>query len=112
MKVITVPYKDAKFDYEPFELKAAAAVPQTEITEEVGEDNSDNKSEQAENAEQKPEASGEKAPAPTAPAPQPTKYEYITEPVRLTPAEPDKSYSENLSKEKAQAGSAQMGRFF
>ncbi|MCR5261139.1 MAG: PBP1A family penicillin-binding protein [Candidatus Gastranaerophilales bacterium] len=114
MKVMTEPYKDAKFDYEPFELKAAAAVPQTEITEKVEEDSAEGENQgQQENPEQKQE--GEKPAAPAAPAPQQNKYELLTEPVKLTPAEPDKSYSENLNKDKDKTrttGSVQQGRFF
>lgn len=104
MKVITEPYKDAKFDYEPFELKAAAAIPQTEITEKVEEDDSDN-------PENKTENNGEKEQGTANTGNPPSNYEPISEPVKLHPAEPNNSFSENINKQKEQTAPQTQGRF-
>ena len=110
MKVITEPYKDAKFDYEPFELKANAPVPQSEITEKVEETDGGTPTETP--ANDTPEATETTTEAPS-PAPKKNNYETISEPVRLTPAEPDNSYSENISnQQKNHSESKAQGRFY
>ncbi len=103
MKVATEPYKDLKFDYAPLELKATITVPQSEINENV------------ENAESKKETDTPTTPdnAPVAPVPNtPANYETQAEPVKLHPAEPSNSFSDNFNNQKSQAGSGNQGRFY
>jgi len=106
MKVATEPYKDLKFDYAPIELKATTAVPQSEITENVEEENADTENQENQNPDS--------APMPDA-LPLNTNtpnYETTSEPVRLNPAEPNSSYSENINNQKKQAGEPSQGRFY
>ena len=105
MKVAVEPYKDAKFDYNPVELKANVPVPQSEITEQQVEE----KEEQSQNVIN--QNVDDMPPMPAAPAQKPVNYETTTEPVRLTPAEPSKSFSENLQSQKQKAGVQSQGRF-
>lgn len=111
MKVATEPYKNLKFDYEPVDLKATPTVPQSEISEEVAEEQTSSSSSQANNNGESQEV--QQAPAVTpkdVEQPSRTNYETQTEPVRLVPAEPTSSFSDNFNNQKSQA--EQQGRFF
>lgn len=105
MKVATEPYKKLKFDYSPVELRATITVPESEINENVTEESS-------KEADQKDAA----APAPIVPMPDmprpTTNYEPQAEPVKLNPAEPNNSFSDNLNNQKAQSTGATQGRFY
>ena len=111
MKVVTEPYKDAKFDYEPIELKANAPVPQSEITEKVEETDGDNQNENNTDEQKEKTENTDNTSLPD--TLKNKNYETITEPVRLTPAEPDSSYSENISnQQKKHSESQAQGRFY
>lgn len=104
MKVAVEPYKDAKFDYNPVELKANIPVPQAEVTEQPVENDeiqNELQNEETKINDTEPSLSDEK----------PVNYETTTEPVRLNPAEPSKSFSENLQTQKQKAGVQSQGRF-
>lgn len=105
MKVATEPYKNLKFDYSPVELRATITVPESEINENVTEESS-------KEADQKDATTAAPiVPMPDMPKPT-TNYEPQAEPVKLNPAEPNNSFSDNLNNQKTQATGATQGRFY
>lgn len=108
MKVATEPYKNLKFDYAPVELKATISIPQSEITENVEDSEAKQQEEQLETNNEN--QMSENIPIPEKPLR--TNYETQSEPVRLNPAEPNNSFSENLNNQKSQSGPPAQGRFY
>jgi penicillin-binding protein 1A len=109
MKVATEPYKDATFSYPEMELNGSSKkVPQSEITEKPVTGNSVQDDVSSSSVQRAPIRQEPVAPVPVQTKPN---YEMQSEPVRLTPAEPNNSFSENLNNQKSQSNVGSQGRF-
>lgn len=109
MKSIAEQNKNLQFEYAPIELKATASVPQSEINEDVVENNNNNQANSANTEENQQSNDNNAIPIPAMP---PINYETPAEPIRLIPAEPDSSsFTENFDNQTSQQGEATQGRF-
>ena len=105
MKVATENLKDSKFEYPEIELKSTPTVPQSEITEQVSESETQTAAPNEAN-----EQTDETLKEITLQQQSKPRYENTDEPIKLTPAEPKTTFSENFTNQENKS-EQQTGKF-